>query len=319
VLQPMLASEWTESKPAVFAPYPGPDALTDEQKDLAIEYRVLVQPGRESLNLQAFWGAKRYASLVDLPGNLGLEKSIRWSFFGFIALPMLHAMLWIHDNLVANFGWSIVLLTLVIKLLLAPLTHKSYVSSRKMQAVQPKMQAIKQKYRAKLKDKKGRPNLEMQRKQNEEIQALFKQEGVNPAAGCLPLLLQMPFFFSFFTLLRNSVEMYNAPWILWIHDLSARDPYYILPLIMGASQFVQQKLIGTGAMEPSQRMMMNVMPVMMMFFFFGAPSGLVLYWVTSNLLTIVQQAVFRRLKASGLVGGDESEAATGKKMAPSKK
>jgi YidC/Oxa1 family membrane protein insertase len=197
-------------------------------------------------------------------------------------------------------------LTVCIKILMAPLTHKSYVSSRKMQALQPKMAAIKARWRSKLKDKKGRPNMEAQKKQNEELQALMREEGVNPLGGCLPILLQMPFFFSFFALLRNSVDLWNAPWAFWIHDLSLKDPYFVLPVIMGASQFLQQRLIGSTSMEPSQRMMMNIMPIMFMFFFMQAPSGLVLYWVTSNLLTIAQQGVYQRLRSKGILGGGKS-------------
>ena len=143
--------------------------------------------------------------------------------------------------MVANYGWAIVFLTFLVRLVLFPLTHKSTVSMRKMQALNPQIQAIRQKYRAKLKDKKGRPNAEAQRKMNEEIMGLYKKEGVNPAGGCLPILLQMPVLFAFYSLLSAAVELRGAPWILWIQDLSAPDPYYVLPIVMGASQYVQQK------------------------------------------------------------------------------
>ena len=305
-MDPMLPSSTPDGTSYITKP----KELTDEQKDLATEYRVLVTPGTESFSGRSFWGAKIYEDLEAVPGGLGLQKTIRYSWFGFMALPMRWGLLWIHENVVANFGWSIVLLTVFIKVLMAPLTHKSYLSSRKMQGLQPKMSAIKQKWRSKLKDKKGRPNMDAQRKQNEELQALMKKEGVNPLGGCLPMLLQMPFFFAFFTLLQNSVELWNAPWAFWIHDLSAKDPLYILPIVMGASQFLQQRMIGTTSMEPSQRMMMNVMPIMFMFFFFQAPSGLVLYWVTSNILTIAQQGIFKQLKSSGIIGGDEEESSS---------
>lgn len=310
VFVPMLPEPAVDGLPR-FIPHPGAN-LTEAQEELGVEFQVLLQPGRPDFQGRAFFGAKRYEELKALPGGLELEKSIKWGIWGFLALPMLWSLLWIHDHLIANFGWSIIILTFCIKVLMAPLTHKSFVSSRRMQAIQPKMQAIKQKWRSKLKDKRGRPNLESQRKQNEELQALMKAEGVNPLGGCLPMIFQMPFFFAFFTLLRFSVELWNEPWAFWIHDLSAKDPLYILPLVMGASQFLQQRLMGTTSMEPAQKAMMNVMPIMFMFFFFGAPSGLVLYWVTSNLLTISQQAIYQRLKATGILGGKSDDPAAQK-------
>ena len=294
----------TDQGGSIYLTYP--EILREDQEDLLAEYRILLNPGTESFSAAAFWGAKHYDELAALPGSPGLEKTVRFGIIGLFALPMMWALLWIHEHVVQNFGWSIVLLTVCIKILMAPLTHKSYVSSRKMQALQPKMAAIKARWRSKLKDKKGRPNMEAQKKQNEELQALMREEGVNPLGGCLPILLQMPFFFSFFALLRNSVDLWNAPWAFWIHDLSLKDPYFVLPVIMGASQFLQQRLIGSTSMEPSQRMMMNIMPIMFMFFFMQAPSGLVLYWVTSNLLTIAQQGVYQRLRSKGILGGGKS-------------
>ena len=219
---------------------------------------------------------------------------------------MLQLLLWIHDHLVANFGWAIVILTFIIKLVLLPLTHKSYVSMQKMAKLQPKIEAIKQKYRGKQRDAKGRPNLESQRKMNEEMQELFKAEGVNPAGGCLPLLLQMPVFFAFFALLRNSVELWNAPWMGWIHDLSAADPWYVLPIVCGIAQFVQQRMTPATTANPSQRFLLNTMPIWFTVISFGFASGLVLYWLTNNLLTIVQQWTYQRLKKAGYLGGLET-------------
>jgi YidC/Oxa1 family membrane protein insertase len=220
---------------------------------------------------------------------------------------MLLLLLKIHELVVANFGWAIVLLTVVIKLLLFPLTHKSYVSMQKMQKLTPKIEAIKAKHRGKQRDAKGRPNLEGQRKMNEEMQELFKTEGVNPAGGCLPLLLQMPVFFAFFALLRNSVELWNAPWISpWINDLSAADPYYVLPIVCGIAQFVQQRMTPATTANPSQRMLLNTMPIWFTVISFGFASGLVLYWFTNNLLTILQQWISQRLKKAGYMGGLET-------------
>jgi YidC/Oxa1 family membrane protein insertase len=189
-----------------------------------------------------------------------------------------------------------------------PLTHKSYVSMQKMQKLSPKIEAIKQKYRGKQRDSKGRANLESQRKMNEEMQELFKTEGVNPAGGCLPMLLQMPVFFAFFSLLRNSVELWNAPWIAWIHDLSAKDPYYVLPIVMGAAQFFQQRMTPATTANPSQRMLLNTMPIWFTVISFGFASGLVLYWLTNNVMTILQQAIYQRLKKAGYLGGPDTMA-----------
>jgi YidC/Oxa1 family membrane protein insertase len=130
---------------------------------------------------------------------------------------------------------------------------------------------------------------------NEEIMALYKSEGVNPAGGCLPILLQLPILFAFFKLLTATVELRNAPWIGWIRDLSQFDPYYVLPLVMTVTQFIQTKMTPPAG-DPMQRRMFQLMPLFMLFFFLWSPSGLVLYWLTNNVLTIVQQGVYNHLK-----------------------
>jgi YidC/Oxa1 family membrane protein insertase len=206
------------------------------------------------------------------------------------------ALHWIHDNIVANYGWAIVLLTILIKLLLLPLTHRSTVSMRKMQDLNPKVQAVRDRYRQKLRDKAGKPNLEAQRKMNEEVMGIYKEAGVNPAGGCLPLLIQMPILFAFYRLLSTAVDLRHAPWMLWIHDLSAADPYLALPIIMGVTQLIQVRM-GPQAGDPMQRRMFQIMPVAMTFFFLGVPSGLVLYWLTNNVLTIIQLQVYNRMQA----------------------
>ena len=220
---------------------------------------------------------------------------MRLGWFKFLALPLLWGLRWIHDNVVANYGWAIILMTILVRLILFPLTHKSTVSMQKMQEVNPKVQAIRQKYRSKLKDKQGRPNAEMQRKMNEETMALYKAEGVNPAGGCLPMLLQMPVLFAFYNLLYAAIEIRHAPWMLWIQDLSAMDPYYVLPIVMGASQFLQQKMT-PAAGDPMQRRMFAMMPIFFTILFLKFPSGLVLYWLTNNVLGIGQQLMYKRLR-----------------------
>ncbi|MFI4982469.1 MAG: YidC/Oxa1 family insertase periplasmic-domain containing protein, partial [Nevskiales bacterium] len=289
VLQPMLV----EPKPdgARFAPAPPKDAMTSEQKDLSREFALALEPAAGRLSLECYLGAKAYEKLKALP--YGLEETVSLGWLSPVVRPLLAGLHWLYDHVVPNYGWAIILMTVLIKVLLLPLTHHSTMSMRKMQVLNPRMQAIRERYRPKLKDKQGRPNLEMQRKMNEEVMALYKSEGVNPAGGCLPLLVQMPILYAFYRLLSTSVELRHAPWIFWVHDLSAQDPHLILPLIMGATQFLQVKFAPQSG-DPAQRRLFLLMPLFMLIFFLSAPSGLVLYWLTNNVLTIAQQAVYNR-------------------------
>ncbi len=264
-----------------------------EGEELSPEILMLLQARGKQAEMLVYFGAKQYRRLAALQHDL--EETVRWGFFGIFARPLYFALEWIHERIVANYGWAIVLVTLLIRLLFFPLTYKSQESMAKMQELNPKIQAIKQKYRGKLKDRQGRPNLEAHRAMQEEQSALMREAGVNPAASCLPLLLQMPVFFAFFRLLSTAVELRNAPWIGWIHDLSTKDPYYILPLIMGATSVAMQKMMPAAA-DPVQRRVIQLMPIMFTFFALAFPSGLVLYWVTNNLLSMLQQAVMLKLK-----------------------
>lgn len=285
-----------------FAPLPVGD-LNKAEKDEGREYALLLEPGGPRMAFDAYWGAKSIQRL-EAAGR-GLDRSVNLrpggpgflapvlALIGWLARFFLEGLLLIHAKVIANYGWSIVLLTAAIKLFLLPLTHKSFVSMRKMQALAPKMKAIRERYRPKLKDKKGRPDMEMQRKMNEEIMALYKSEGVNPAGGCLPMILQLPVFFAFYRVLYSAVELRGAPWMLWIGDLSVADPIYALPIIMGATQFLQQRMTPTSG-DPIQRRMFQLMPIFMTVLFLGFPAGLVLYWLTNNVLTIAQQGLYTR-------------------------
>ncbi len=277
--------------------------LVDDQieADGPLDSAIVFRPTGPVASGSSYWGAKEYTRLKALPFDF--EKTVRFGMFSFLARPLLYGLRWIHSNVTPNWGWSIVLMTLAINLVLFPLRHKSFVSMQKMQKLNPRMEAIRGKFRPKLRDKQGRPNLDNQRKMNEEIQALFKEEGVNPAMGCLPLLLQMPVFFAFYRLLGQAVELQGAPWIGWIADLSVQDPYKALPLLMGATQFLQTKTMPPVA-NPTQRILMNTMPIWFTFFAFTFPAGLVLYWLTNNVLTIFQQAGYNRLKKAGYFGGE---------------
>ena len=291
LLQPMMAQG---AAPDVrFQPLPPKDDITDEQENFPREYLVVLEPEAESLSLLSYWGDKNYDRLATLPYDL--ERSVKLGMFAFLAKPLLVALHWIHDNVVANYGWAIILLTIVIKIVLLPLTHNSMKSMKRMQELNPKVQSIRDKYKTKLKDKQGKPNLEVQRKMNDEVMAVYKQAGVNPVGGCLPMLLQMPILFAFFNLLTAAVELRNAPWMLWILDLSSKDPFYVLPIVMGATQWLQVRMAPQSG-DPLQRRMFELMPIIMTVMFIGVPSGLVLYWLTNNVLTILQQAVYKRLE-----------------------
>jgi YidC/Oxa1 family membrane protein insertase len=297
---PMLLERAAEGA-WTFTPVPegGP---SEAQEDLPRDLGMVLEPAGEQLAVTAYWGEKSIERLAR--AHPGLDDTVGFGMFGFFSRGLLVGLDWIHDHVVPNYGWSIVLLTVVIKLLLLPLTHKSYISMRKMQQLAPKMQAIRERYRPKLRDKKGRPDIEMQRKMNEEIMALYKSEGVNPAGGCLPMLLQLPVLFAFYRLLYVAVELRGAPWMLWIDDLSIKDPYYVLPIVMGATQFIQTRMTPMAG-DPMQRRLFQLMPVVMTVFFLGFPSGLVLYWLTNNVLTIAQQAVYNRVL--GPVGGGDKQ------------
>ena len=249
-----------------------------------VDYRIRVAGDAP---LTFFLGPKEFDLLQRADAEL--TRTIHLGIFGFLATPLLKALKWINEY-VGNFGWSIILLTVLINLVLFPLRHKSAVSMRKMQQIQPQVKAIQDRY-AKLKMTDP-----ARQKMNQELMELYKAKGANPASGCLPMLLTFPVLFAFYAFLSQAIELRGAPWILWIHDLSRHDPYYVTPLLMGASQFVQTKMMpATG--DPAQQRMMMFMPLMFMVFFLWAPSGLVLYWLCSNLWTIGQQYFTNQLLA----------------------
>ena len=207
-------------------------------------------------------------------------------------MPLLRALQWIHGY-IGNYGWSIIILTVLINLVMFPLRHKSVVSMRRMQELQPQIKAIQERY-AKMKV----TDPERQKMQAETM-ALYKEKGVNPASGCLPMLLTMPVLFAFYSLLSVAIEMRGAPFALWIRDLSTHDPLYITPLIMAATMFLQQKM--TPIADPAQAKVMMLTPFMFLFFFLWAPSGLVVYWTVSNLLGIGQQFATNRMIGAPVV------------------
>jgi YidC/Oxa1 family membrane protein insertase len=235
---------------------------------------------------KAYIGPKDIDQLSKLGHNA--KKLIRFGLFGWIAEIMLRAIKYIHES-IPNWGFCIIILTIIIKILFFPLTYSSTKSMAKMQELQPKMKAIRAKY------KKAKQDIAQRRKMNEEIMKLYKEHGVNPAGGCLPILIQLPIFWGFFQMLRTSIEFRDSPFILWIRDLSVKDPYYVTPILMGVTQYINQKMTPTSA-DPTQQKMMLIMPVVMTLFFMNFSSGLVLYWLTNNVLQIGQQYIMNRLR-----------------------
>jgi YidC/Oxa1 family membrane protein insertase len=202
-------------------------------------------------------------------------------FFAWLVVPLLGALNWIY-GVVGNYGWAIIWLTIAINLVIFPLRHKSVVSMRKMQGLQPRMKAIQERY----KDLKVTDPA--RQKMNTEIMDLYREEGVNPASGCVPMLLTMPVLIAFYSMLSGAIELRDAPFMLWIQDLSLRDPYYILPAMMGGAMFWQQRISPTTA-DPTQQRVMMIMPFMFVGFMAVAPAGLVIYWFVSNIWMIGQQ------------------------------
>nr|HRC85326.1 membrane protein insertase YidC [Thermoanaerobaculia bacterium] len=235
-------------------PMPADGELSDAQKALPRDLALRFAPAEPSFRASAYFGGKRYEMLERLPR--GLESTINLGTFWFLARPLMLGLEWIYDHVVANYGWAIVLMTMLIKLLMVPLTHKTMVSMGKMQELNPKVMAIRSRYAGKLKDRQGRPNLEMQRAMNEEVMGLYRSEGVNPAGGCLPMLLQLPVFFAYFKILSVSFDLRHAPWLGWVQDLSAHDPFYVLPIVMGGTQFLQTWMTPSSSAQPMQRQLM---------------------------------------------------------------
>jgi len=235
---------------------------------------------------KAFIGPKDVDRLTELEPST--KKIIRFGFFGWMAAILHTAIKYIHAA-VPNWGFSIIILTIIIKILFFPLTYSSTKSMAKMQELQPKMKAIRAKY------KKAKKDIAQRRKMNEEIMKLYKEHGVNPAGGCLPMLIQLPIFWGFFRMLAISLEFRQSPFIFWIKDLSLHDPAYVTPILMGITQYISQKMTPTSA-DPTQQRMMMIMPVVMTIFFLNFSSGLVLYWLTNNILQIGQQYIMNRLR-----------------------
>lgn len=256
---------------------PPPTGSSTPARDL-MAYALAPTTGGQPLKF--YVGPKDFDELALV--NRDLVRAINFGMWAFIIVPLLRALNWIN-GFIGNYGWSIIVLTVLINLVMFPLRHKSVVSMRKMQEIQPEAKAIQDRY-AKLKATDP-----AKQKMNQELMALYRDRGVNPASGCIPMVLTFPVLFAFYSLLMTAIELRGAPFALWIHDLSMPDPYYVTPILMGASQLWQQWIAPATGVDPAQRKMMMFMPIVFTFIFVAAPAGTVLYWLVSNIWAIGQQ------------------------------
>jgi YidC/Oxa1 family membrane protein insertase len=238
-----------------------------------------VQNGSVRAQLKAFFGPKELGLLRGV--DVSLEKTIDFGWFTLFAYPLLRFMKFLNE-LVRNWGVAIILLTLAVKLITFPLTYKSMKSMKQMAKLNPQIQKLREKY---ANDKEAL---------NREMMLLMRTQGYNPLAGCLPILIQMPVFFALYRVLYSSTELYQAPFMLWIQDLSAKDPFYITPVILTGVMFLQQKLTPNTASDPMQAKMLQWMPVIFGVFMLQLPSGLTLYMLVNALAGIVQQVVLNK-------------------------
>lgn len=255
------------------------EIFTKKVTDKLYSAGVIVPVGSIAANASAtlimplYIGPQEQEKLKTLAS--GLDLVVDYGFLQILAYPMFVVLSWIH-NIVGNWGWTIIIFTILIKLVFFPLNQKAGKSMAHMKQMAPKIEAMKARF--------GDDKLKM----NQAMMEMYKTEKVNPLGGCLPILIQMPFFIALYWVLLSAVELRNAPWIGWISDLSTPDPFYVLPVIMGASMFIQTKL-QPAPPDPVQAKVMTIMPLVFSIMFFFFPSGLVLYWTMQNILTIGQQ------------------------------
>jgi YidC/Oxa1 family membrane protein insertase len=236
-------------------------------------------------NVAYFFGPKDFEHLKAISPEM--TYAIDFGMFRWLVVPLLDALKWV-DGYLGNWGWSIVALTVLINLAMFPLRHKSVVSMRRMQELQPEVKAIQDRY-AKLKVTDP-----ARQKMNTELMTLYRERGVNPASGCVPMLLTLPVLLAFYAMLSVAIELRGAPFLGWIRDLSSSDPWFVLPVLMGVTMVAQQKMTPSTA-DPVQQKMMMFMPIVLTVTMLWAPAGLMLYWTVSNLWGIGQQAVTNRL------------------------
>ena len=301
---------------AAFLPDGGPGVTLEDWKyDREVEVEGKKQsepvvevaasaPSASPLRLRLFVGPKD----VDVLGRIRppLTDLVSFGWFGIIARPLFDFLKWIH-RYVPNWGWAIVLMTVVINMVLFPLKYRSFHQSLKMQKVMPEVKQIQDRY------KKYSMRDPRKQEMNKEVMAVYSREGVNPMGGCLPTVIQMPIWFALYRMLDVVFELRQAPWLGWVHDLSAKDPYYILPILMCITMYFMQKLTPMPTTDPAQQRMMNYMPLLMGFMFLRLASGLVLYILSSNIVGTAQQWFLYRMLPPTKEGEGKKKSAAEKK------
>ncbi|OCG02115.1 membrane protein insertase YidC [Gilliamella sp. wkB112] len=287
MLQHYFASAWVPTQDQSNILY---SRATAKNSQATIGFKgesTVVQAGSKQVISAKLWlGPEIQNQLQETANHLDLIVDYGWLWF--LSQPLFYLLKFIH-SFIGNWGFSIIVITFIVRGILFPLTRAQYRSMARMKLLQPRLQALKERYG------------DDRQKMSMETMALYKQEKVNPLGGCFPLIIQMPIFLSLFYMLGNTVELRHAPFALWIYDLSAQDPYYILPLLMGGTMFLIQKMSPTPVTDPLQQKLMTYMPLIFTVFFLWFPSGLVLYYIVSNLFTIAQQRIiYWELEKKGL-------------------
>ena len=257
----------------------GLDTVVSVGKDKA---PLLFVKGSDDFKVSGYIGPKDHQVLKSI--NPELTDVVEYGFFTFIAKPLFLLLAYLH-GLFGNWGWAIVAMTIMIRLILYPLTYKGMVSMNKLKELSPKIKELQKKYG----DDKQKLNVHMME--------LYKKHGANPMGGCLPILLQIPVFFAIYRVLQNAIELKGASWIFWVHDLAVMDPYFILPVAMGLTMFLHQRITPSSFTDPMQEKIMKFLPLIFTFFFVTFPAGLTLYWFTNNLASIVQQTYVNKIFA----------------------
>ncbi|RCV90622.1 membrane protein insertase YidC [Billgrantia montanilacus] len=278
ILQHYFVTAWVPPQNQQNLQYASTDSRDRNVAAFAGSVSTVAPDSEARLGATLYMGPKVQSYLEQVAPNLRLTVDFGWLWF--IANPLFWLLDQIH-SLIGNWGWSIVFLTIVVKLVMWPLSAKAYKSMARMRKLGPEMQRLKEQYG------------DDRQKMSQEMMKFYQKEKINPLGGCLPILVQMPVFIALYWMLLESVELRHAPFMFWIQDLSMRDPFFILPILMGASMFVQQMLNPTPP-DPMQAKIMKMLPIVFTFFFLWFPAGLVIYWVVNNLISIGQQYVITR-------------------------
>jgi YidC/Oxa1 family membrane protein insertase len=278
IIQHYFVSAWAPPQDQQNLYYASTDSRDRNVAAFAGPMQQVSPESEATLGATLYMGPKVQDHLEQVAPNLRLTVDYGWLWF--IANPLFWLLDKIHD-VVGNWGWSIVLLTVLVKLVLFPLSAKAYKSMARMRKLGPEMQRLKEQYG------------DDRQKMSQEMMKFYQKEKINPLGGCLPILVQMPVFIALYWMLLESVELRHAPFMFWIQDLSVKDPYFILPILMGASMFVQQLLNPTPP-DPMQAKIMKMLPIIFTFFFLWFPAGLVIYWVVNNIISVAQQYFITR-------------------------